>query len=624
MLRSSPSPVTELKFDWETWRRPPAWYSQCPFWFWNDALDEKEIIRQLEEFQRKGVDAFVLHPRIGLPRSCGWLSEELFYHMRVALRAARERGMWAMLYDEGMYPSGSASGLVVATNPKFQTRGLVWEPVGTLGANDQDRILVAEVARVSGERVAVYEQKIDAVVRGLHYIGDEADPSALGEEEPPAADLLNPEAVQCFLRLVYDRFAAELGEFFGDTVKAIFTDEPQPLSRSRDPECRPGGKETLRWVNEYLGYDFTPHLAALWFDDEEDAGRHRNAYREAIAARLNQTYFQPLSDWCQCHGMMLAGHPAEPDDFGNLRHFHIPGQDMVWRDVEPDKPSSLEGAPSTMAKAAASMAFHRGRERNLNEFAGAYGEELTFEELRWLASWVLIRGCDLLVPHAFYYSFRGPRRHERPPDVGFRSAWWESYLPWAEQTRRLCWLNANFVPCCGVAILGMPARLPWKAAKVLLENQIDFHYVEPIDLESATVSDGLMQVGPGCYHTLVVEPGFDAPIPAGFPVLAWDEHALGEIKQRTSAVVTFAEPAPSLRVRHLQGEGWDMVLIFNEEKDAVCRKIQFPSPKGDIVRLDLESGGSRPCTPEAELRLPGHGWAAFLLGQGDSLAGLPC
>jgi len=62
-----------------------------------------------------------------------------------------------------------------------------------------------------------------------------------------------------------------------------------------------------------------------------------------------------------------------------------------------------------MAKAAASSAAHHHRERNLNEFAGAYGESLTYEELKWLASWLLIRGCNLLVPHAYYYSMRGPR-----------------------------------------------------------------------------------------------------------------------------------------------------------------------------------------------------------------------
>ena len=32
--------------------------------------------------------------------------------------------MKVVLYDEGMYPSGSAHGMVVATNPEFAARGI--------------------------------------------------------------------------------------------------------------------------------------------------------------------------------------------------------------------------------------------------------------------------------------------------------------------------------------------------------------------------------------------------------------------------------------------------------------------------------------------------------------------
>ena len=41
-------------------------FSQAPFWFWNDELNEGEISRQLDEFQAHGVHAFVIHPRAGL------------------------------------------------------------------------------------------------------------------------------------------------------------------------------------------------------------------------------------------------------------------------------------------------------------------------------------------------------------------------------------------------------------------------------------------------------------------------------------------------------------------------------------------------------------------------------
>ncbi|MFA6286380.1 MAG: hypothetical protein WC661_03280 [Opitutaceae bacterium] len=611
MTSDSPNQAHCVGFDRAAWRHPPAAFSQCPFWFWNDDLTEAELVRQIADFQAHGVEAFVIHARIGLPRSCGWLSDELFRFMRIALTEARRRGMWAMLYDEGMYPSGAASGLVVARDASFQTRGLVCGPASEQGAVNADRKQVAVVTRKSGERVGIYEQKIDAVVRGLHYIGDENDPTVtLGEEEPPAADLLNPRAVECFIELVYDRFYQELGEFFGNTVKAIFTDEPHPLSRSRNPDTRPGTAEVLAYVNRHLGHDFTPHLSALWFDDEPDAAKHRRDYAEAVAARLDETYYAPLSRWCERHGIALTGHPAEPDDIGHLKHLHIPGQDIVWRHIEPGKASALEGPPSTMAKAAASVAFHRGRSRNLNEFAGAYGQELTFDELRWLASWLLIRGCDLLVPHAFYYSMRGPRRYERPPDVGPNNTWWPEYRAWADMTRRLCWLNATFTPVCDVAILGRATELPWRAAKACYERQVDFHYVEPADLAQATVKDGKLCVGPGCYLLLIVEEGYEVALPPDVPVLRWPASGVGELLSRVSPAVDIDQPAPSIRARRLRGEGVEMFLLFNEGADEVTRKLHFPSA-GQVTRLDPGTGRIMPWDSVSALSLPAHGWAVF-------------
>ena len=47
-----------------------------PFWFWNDELDERELLRQIADFEAHGVYGFVIHPRVGLPRDTGWMSEK--------------------------------------------------------------------------------------------------------------------------------------------------------------------------------------------------------------------------------------------------------------------------------------------------------------------------------------------------------------------------------------------------------------------------------------------------------------------------------------------------------------------------------------------------------------------
>ena len=83
-----------------------------PFWFWNDDLDEDEIRRQIADFQDHGVHGFVIHPRVGLPRSLGWMSDTLLHFYDVAIHEAARRNMHVILYDEGMYPSGASAGQV--------------------------------------------------------------------------------------------------------------------------------------------------------------------------------------------------------------------------------------------------------------------------------------------------------------------------------------------------------------------------------------------------------------------------------------------------------------------------------------------------------------------------------
>src|SRR4051794_30988782 len=95
---------------------PPRLSSLFPFWFWNDELTEAEILRQNADFDAHGVYGLVIHPRVGLPRSIGWMSQAMLRFMDIAVAEARRRDMKVILYDEGMYPSGSSSGQVVATD----------------------------------------------------------------------------------------------------------------------------------------------------------------------------------------------------------------------------------------------------------------------------------------------------------------------------------------------------------------------------------------------------------------------------------------------------------------------------------------------------------------------------
>ena len=624
------------------WLEPPAEFSLAPFWFWNDALSEKEIARQLDDFKAHGVYGFVIHPRAGLPRDIGWMSEPMIKFMRFAIEQAAKRNMWVVLYDEGMYPSGSSSGQVVAENSAFRTRGLFQIDLDTaepgtsrngikIGQDgepslDEGQNLIAIVKRKqNGHRIAIVDRAIRegySVIRGLHFVEDDPprrdDHREVPENAPPAGDILNPDAVACFIRLVYQRYYDQFKEHFGKTVRAIFTDEPSFLAKRGERGVMPGTTDILEHVSSHLGYDFSPCLPALWYSDEPDAERYKSDYQRALQGRLEETFYGPISRWCREHGVALTGHPAAPDDIGQLRHFQIPGQDIVWRYIEPGKPSALEGAQSTQAKCASSAMIHLGRRRNSNEYCGAYGHNFTFEEMKWLTNWLIVRGCNLLYPHAFYYSVRGPRIDERPPDVGPNSAWWNEYRPFADSVRRLCWLNTDSRHICELAILGLNDHLPWRAAKVCFQSQRDFNYLEARHLwEDAEVNENGIQIAGMHYRALIIEteppdkakPALDLLDKAG-RLIRWndrmeDSELLRQIDRLVPADVQVRPASRDVRVRHVFKKEADYYIVFNEGEDNLQAGLET-SMKGRRFLLDPQTGRQQILAPEEPLLLKPH------------------
>ena len=130
-----------------------------------------------------------------------------------------------------------------------------------------------------------------------------------------------------------------------------------------------------------------------------------------------------------------------------------------------------------------------------------------------LANWCFVRGVNRLHPHAFYYSVRGPRAYERPPDVGPNSPWWDRYRPFARGCQWLCWLNTDSIHVCSVTILADSTTLPWAAARALFEHQLDFTYLEARHLgEDTTVdADGVHLAGMN-YDVVIIDT--QLPLPA--------------------------------------------------------------------------------------------------------------
>lgn len=616
--------------DWaDTLREPPRDYTLIPFWFWNDALSGEEIVRQIDDFVAHGVHGFVIHPRIGLPEDIGFMSERYLAFVRIAVEHAARRGLIVHLYDEGMYPSGSACGQVVRDDPRLASRCLL---ARELGEDDGpslslDETLVTVETLPDGRRVALVDAPSHGKIRGVHFGQDDGEPG-----QPPAADLLNPDAVHSFIRHVHEKYREAVGAHFGKTVRAMFTDEPSLLGRRHRRGARPWTTGLEEHLERLLGFDVRPHLPKLFYDLGESTAEFRRDYERAVSRRLEETYYATLSRWCARHGIALTGHPAQPDDIGVLRHFQLPGQDVVWRYLEPGKPSALEGRQSTMGKCSSSAAIHGGRSRNGNEAFGAYGWEFTYSEMRWLTDWLLVRGVDLIWPHAFFYSVRGKRRDERPPDVGPNNSWWPRYREYADYARRGCWLMASGVHRADIAILGRRDRLPFRAAKLLFQSQRDFNYLEARSLlgESRITADEI-RIGPMAYRVLILDDGdgLDAataralePFAASGRVLLHATAAPGSLRHGRVAGTPAAllealrelappdlvvsPPRPDLRYRHVSHPGREVYFLFNEGESRLEGTLELSARGTRSWRGRLEDGELRPLGDPCAIDLAPH------------------
>ena len=615
-------------------KSPPREFTPLPFWFWNDELSRDELARQIASFEERGVYGFTIHPRIGLPADSGWMSPKLLDAMRFALEEARKRDMRVMLYDEGMYPSGSSSGQVVAEDPSYAARGFLrvelqedGSPVDSKLKIPNDWNFAGNYQNAKGTTFAVYDAPSGGVIRGLHYLGDESNSPR--ESSPLAADLLNPRAVDAFIRLVYQRYYDEFEEYFrSGVVVGIFTDEPSILGRGARRGMRQGNLASLPTISKYLGYDFKPYLLDLWEDVSPESSKRRAEYDKAVRLALEEIYYGRISQWCVEHNASLAGHPEGSADVGVLRKFQIPGQDVVWRYIEPGE-KAFDPTHSAMAKVASSAMIHNGARRNLNELFGAYGHEFTYDEMLWITNWCLVRGHNMLVPHAFFYSVRGPRLEERPPDVGPNSPWWDDYKTFADYCSRICWLNTDSTLVAPTAILVDSSVAPTWGTRTLFENQLDFNYLEFRSLiEDGVIDESGVAVKSARYRTLVLTPGVVPPeearetlkkLAAQGRVLRWSDKAFdlpGAKLARDDAEAVAAlrdssgvdvdalerdESVKGLRIRHVVKGDVDFYFLFNEVETPFSAKLTFGADDGvkRVRRWNPETGDVAPIECDA-------------------------
>lgn len=361
-------------------------------------------------------------------------------------------------------------------------------------------------------------------------------------------NMMDADSCRILLDAVYEPHYRHYAQDFGTTIAGFFSDEPElgnggvlrfGNTLGQDVDL-PWSRELERILKSKLGEDFS-WVRLLWEEhaDEELTARVRYTYMDEVTRLVEKDFSRQVGDWCRSHGVAYIGHVIEDDNQhartgSSLGHYFrgLSGQDMAGIDdiggqvfpqgedvVQRDTlvPRDGEFYHFALGKLGASHAaidpLKKGRA--MCEIFGAYGWEEGVRLEKYLADHFMVRGINRFVPHAF--SAKKYPDGDAPPHfyAGGNDPLYRHFGVLMNYMQRICGLIDGGRSKTDTAIL-YHAEAEWtgksmlmqKPARILAENQIDFHFI-PIDVFTDinvyhTGFDEGLHVNENCYRLLII------------------------------------------------------------------------------------------------------------------------
>lgn len=528
------------KLSEELFLNPTSEYRGAPFWAWNCKLDGDELVRQIGCFEQMGFGGFHMHVRLGM--ATPYLSDEYMGLIRRCTDTAKEKGMFAYLYDEDTWPSGFAGGLV--TKDKRNRQRFI-----TLSASRWEDTDTYKGSHRSGKPtlLAVYDLDFDSDGYLLSYRRIAENEDALGTKRyvylctSPDSDRFNRQAyvdtmtksaIDCFIEKTHERFFEAVGDEFGKTIPSIFTDEPQ-MMREQEVGIPTVNKDIIKpWCYDFAdgfkkayGYDILDKLPEIFYDKRNEYSQARYHYHVYKTDRFVNSYWKNIGKWCDEHGILLTGHNMAEDSLLDqtcsvgdamraYRYAGMPGIDSLF-----------DGHWFQTAKQASSVAHQTGKGGVLSELYGITSWDYDLRDHKHHGDWQAALGVTMRVPHLSLVSLGGEAKRDYPASISFQSPWYKRYGVIEDHFARLATVLTRGKPVVRVAMIH-PIESFWmlygaratsgerfmdydekflSLTNWLLTGGVDFDYVNEGDMALGDVSaTDKLRVGEMTYDALIV------------------------------------------------------------------------------------------------------------------------
>lgn len=395
-------------------------------------------MRQIDVFREMHFGGFHMHVRTGL--ATPYLGDEFMNLVRDCALHAKENDMLAWLYDEDRYASGPAGG-IVTKDRSLRGRRVFFRRDRLAYDADTDPLLLAryDIKLDDNGDLVSYRMLDDgdkAEAEGtLWYAYRTLEPSEPWHNGQTYIDPMNPRAVDRFLEVTHERYYEKVGDLFGGTVPAIFTDEPhyntdKPLAFAKESrEARiPWTDDLEASFREKYGTSLLSHLPELFFEKADGTPSViRYRFHDHVCDRFSSTFAGRYGTWCEKHGILMTGHlfgedtllsqtSAIGEAMRSYPAFGIPGIDMLVSNRE-----------LTTAKQTQSVVRQYGKAGMTSELYGVTNWDFDFRGFKLYGDWQAALGVTVRVPHLSWVSMKGEAKRDYPASISYQAPYYPEF-----------------------------------------------------------------------------------------------------------------------------------------------------------------------------------------------------
>ena len=670
-----------------------------PF-YWQHGTHRDRIPAQVQRIYDSGCRALCVesrpHPDFGGPE---WWAD-----MDIILAECEKRDMKVWILDDKHFPTGYANGLIAKKYPHLRQWTLIERHVDVMGPLQDAAFLMNPTSEAEPlEGIFAYPRTgndEEIASEPIELTGNASD-GYLHWDVPAGCwrifflyrtqrcgrndymDMISEESCHALIEAVYEPHYEHYSRYFGKTIAGFFTDEPcfgnQYFGARRvdygfyehrvgnDGLALPYNGEVLSLMSAELGEDARPYLGELWYFSGH-APKTRLAYMNAVTNLWKRCFSFQIGDWCRNHGVMYIGHIIEDMNsharlthsgghyFRSLEGQDMSGIDIVLHQVMPGMAHYIHNSvvaggmadPAffhyVLGQLAASMAhqYPHMKGRAMCEEFGAYGWAEGCTMMKWITDFLLVRGINHFVPHAFSPDYPDP---DCPPHFGGEGhdPQFDGFTHLRGYTNQVAHLlyGGKHINSCAILYHAEgewmnrrgEAMLMQVPAKALYDRHLNYDFICLDALKTASVEKGSLLVNGETYGALVVPyapvmpEGFAAAAKklteAGVPVLLCDGRpqgivgevvAVGDLPARIRelglADITVEGNCPLMRHYHVRRDGTDVFMFFNEDSVNTAHATVTLPVSGNFARLRLiEDGIYGDTTPDGRVAmdlLPGQ------------------